>query len=236
MMKHGNLKRPSTFRMPEYPPHYVQQSLPYSAPRHCPFKRQPACQIAYAFPQCFPERKHTGLPYKWPLLADGQNETSLEARVAFHLHRLRLSGAPLRTALKSKMMLSTAISQARLTLNDVFILQLAVSLRVAPQELTRQLSQDETNEWAFYRASALNDATWKIMRDTWQQRGLSHKTAAAIISLSPSHLSEIISGKRTRVLSRTDARLLLAATHPGVTPEDWLQMAMKHSPESAVGR
>ena len=125
------------------------------------------------------------------MLTRNQDPTGLSARVAFHLHRLNLTGTALRC--RSDGILTqrtvTALSNARLQLTGLTINQLAGLLSLDVSELTRPLSADEAYEWAVYRASSAHrDIVWANAHSAWTTASLSIKDAAAIMKLSRSLL------------------------------------------------
>lgn len=120
--------------------------------------------------------------------------------MAYHLHRLNLTGEPLRTALNGKLNLTTALSQGRVGITHDFITALATNLNIAADELLRDLLEEESNEWAFYRVSARNkQAVWKQASETWKSRGYSLREAANIIGMDPANLLHVVQGTKTRV-------------------------------------
>jgi hypothetical protein len=153
--------------------------------------------------------KACALPYKWPLLADGQDPDALEARLAYHLHRLQLTGAPLREALKGKAFLATALSQARASVDHDFITELATSLNIAADELSRAPTEIESHEWAFYRHSARNSSsTWEKASETWNSYGLSLREASKIIGMSHADVVRATNGRGDKVFDLKHARKL----------------------------
>lgn len=169
------------------------------------------------------QRKPHGLPYKWPLLADGQDPSALEARLAFHLHRLNLTGEPLREALHGKAKLATALTQARASVNHGFITELAAALNLTTDELLRPLFEDETREWSFYRASATNkEAVWSNALAIATDNNLSLRALARTIGMKHTHLVHAAAGAPKKVFTLQHAELLSALTDPPVAPESIL--------------
>lgn len=172
------------------------------------------------------ERKRVDLPYKWPLLADGQDPSALEARLAFHLHRLNLTGEPLREALNGKAKLATALTQARASVNHGFIAELAAALNVAADELTRPLVTDETREWSFYRSSAQNrQLVWSNAARLASEQNLSLRDIADIIGLHVSDVAKALAGTSGKVLSLQHAEKLSAIHTPPSDPNALLPPA-----------
>lgn len=176
------------------------------------------CGQPYAF-----KAKARTLPYKWPLLADGQDPTALEARLAFHLHRLSLTGAPLREALKGKAYLATALSQGRVTVENGFITELATALSIAADELTRPLLENENSEWSFYRTSARNrEAVWNNAIEFARRNNHSLREMANTINMKQPDLHFAVSGRRPRVFELEHARRLTSITTPPADPDTFL--------------
>lgn len=179
--------------------------------------------VCHGQPSIREQRKRVDLPYKWPLLADGQDPSALEARLAFHLHRLNLTGEPLREALNGKATLATALTQARASVNHSFISELAAALNVAADELTRPLIDDETREWSFYRTSAGHrNLVWEHVARFGAEHNLSLNSIADIIGMKAPNLSNAIAGKRPDVLTLQQAALLAATQTPPGDPEAFL--------------
>lgn len=171
---------------------------------------------------CF-QKKACELPYKWPLLADGQDPTTLEARLAFHLHRLRMTGRPLRDAIKAKAYLATALAQGRITIENGFIEELATALSIKPYELARPLLETESLEWSFYRSSAKNSrSVWHNAMAIARARNMSLRETANIMGMSHADLINALSGKRPRILERRQAEILAALSNPPSHPETLL--------------
>lgn len=156
-------------------------------------------------------------------MADGQDPTSLEARLAFHLHRLNLTGAPLREALQSKGYLATALSQGRIAIEMGFLSEMATALNIAADEITRPLLEDETSEWSFYRRSAQNrQAVWENVMAIAQRHDLSIRDTAEAIGMDFADLANAVSGKRPRILQRGQAQILAALESPPQHPDTLL--------------
>lgn len=158
------------------------------------------------------QRKHVRLPYKWPLLADGQDPNALEARLAYHLHRLNLNGEPLRNALKGKAYLATALSQGRASIDLNFIDTLAASLSITADELSRPPTEIEAREWGFYRTSARSPReVWQRAAVLWRSRGISNVQAAAIIGMKQPNLVRALNGRPVNIFDWQYAQRLSEA-------------------------
>lgn len=157
------------------------------------------------------------------MLADGQDPDALEARLAYHLHRLDLTGAPLREVLKGKAYLATALSQARVSIEPAFITELARALYVAAYELNRDLLHDEAREWSFYRSSAHARRTiWQAVETHIHANNLTHTFAAHTLCMDRQKLVDNFNGRRRNVLERKQIANLLLVTNAQVDPEHWL--------------
>jgi hypothetical protein len=170
--------------------------------------------------------KACALPYKWPLLADGQDPDALEARLAYHLHRLKLTGQPLREVLKRKAYLATALSQARLSVEHDFISHLASSLNISADELTRVPTENEAHEWRFYRLSAANrEAVWNNAMALARSNNMSLRATAETIGMDVADLVNAKTGKRIKVLEWHQAQRLVTKASPPQNPYSLLPEA-----------
>lgn len=139
--------------------------------------------------------------------------------MAFHLHRLNLTGEPLRNALSGKAYLATALSQARMPIQAGFIAELATQLNIAADELTRALIEDEAREWSFYRSSANNRAeVWSNVARFAADNNLSLRTVAEVVGMKVQNLSRAISGTRPDVLTLHQAQKLADTRSPPLDP------------------
>lgn len=160
------------------------------------------------------------------MLADGQDPTALEARLAYHLHRLSITGEPLREALKGKAYLATALSQGRATIDQDFIDGLAATLNINADDMTRPLLQEETREWSFYRTSAANrEAVWENTSAVIRNNNLSLRTVSEITGINPGDLANAMSGKRPRVLEWHHAEAIASISSPPFDPASLLPEA-----------
>lgn len=140
--------------------------------------------------------------------------------MAFHLHRLNLTGEPLRNALNGKARISTALSQARMDISISAITELAASLNIAADELMRDLTEDESREWAFYRQSASrNEDVWAAAERRWKAHGLSTREAARSMAIPHARILEALSGRHGNILDWQQARSLLDTIDPELPPE-----------------
>ena len=166
------------------------------------------------------------------MLADGQDPDALEARLAYHLHRLQLTGKPLREALQGKAYLATALSQGRASIDMDFISSLATSLNITAEELSRTPDEVEAREWGFYRKSALNQKdVWQRAHQLWTENGLSLRQASAIIGMKPPNVANAINGVQPAVFDWQHAEQLAKAINLS-PPESFLPPALKEDPGS----
>jgi hypothetical protein len=153
------------------------------------------------------------------LLADGQDPDALEARLAYHLHRLGLTGEALREALKGKAYLATALSQGRASIDQDFITTLATSLNIAADELSRAPNETEAREWGFYRTSARNpQEVWRRASELWISKGISNTRAAAIIGMKQPNVARALNGKPVDIFDWHHAQRLSDAID--ITPPE----------------
>lgn len=133
-------------------------------------------------------RKSRRLAHRWPLLPLDQDPASLQSRVAFHLHRLGMTGARLRNA-GVDLRTASALTQGRLHLTDTKVAGLASALGVPSDELARNLTAAEKQELTFYRHSAKNArAIWNVV-------------LASFPSLSEDHIADLTGIDRRRLNS-----------------------------------
>lgn len=143
--------------------------------------------------------------------------------MAFHLHRLNLTGTPLREAMNGKAAIATALSQGRMTIENGFIADLAATLNIATEELTRELKDDEQQSWGFYRTSAANkDEVWSNVAAFAATNNISLRSLAHIVGLKEADISNSISGKRQKVFTLTHALKLSASSTPPSDPSTFL--------------
>lgn len=123
-------------------------------------------------------------PRPFPLLEDGQDPGDLSAKVAFHLHRLRLTGKRLRDCGFVPGYQVRELAQARLRLAIHDVEKLASCMDVPVVELARDLTVREAEIWSFYRASARQAGkVWARARVAWERQHLSVREAALIMGL-----------------------------------------------------
>jgi hypothetical protein len=171
------------------------------------------------------------LPRPWPLLREGQDPASLEARVAFHLHRMKLVGRALHQAGYHNAD-AADLAAARTLISQSFLEELARRLGVSAAELSRPLTPDEQREWAFYRASAADPSyVWNAARSAWTAKGLSETAAAAIMGLNRTTVAHAV--VRSHVLTFKSAlRLSTALSLPG-GPEAFLPLPTRDDPQQS---
>lgn len=132
-------------------------------------------------------RLHRKPTRPWPLLENGQDPGSMQARVAYHLHRLKLTGRRLRDCRYCPPYQVTEITQGRVFLQTKDVASLARCLAVEADELSRPLTAQEDVEWAFYRASASQgEKVWQKAHMAWDAAGWSITQAAHVMRLDRS--------------------------------------------------
>lgn len=132
-----------------------------------------------------PSTKVRHLPRPWPLLRTDQSPDTVSARLAFHLHRLGLTG---RTLIDAHPIISPQraadLTLGRLPLQLSNVPGFAALIGVPAEELTRPLTNAEHAEWFFYRVSARHAASvWASARATWCLHDLSVRQAATAMDL-----------------------------------------------------
>lgn len=135
----------------------------------------------------------------WPLLENGQHPDSLQARVAYHLHRLKLTGRRLRDCRYCPLYQVAEITQGRVFLQDKDVASLGRCLAVDVTELSRPLTAQEDVEWAFYRASASQGGkVWQKAHNAWEAAGWSITRAAQVMGLDRTVVQRNITPKNKR--------------------------------------
>lgn len=155
----------------------------------------------------------------WPVLDAGQDPESLEARVAFHLHRLKLVGEPLRNTGFVPSRYLGLLTKARVPLTSPDVEELARRLHTAAEDISRPLTKAESDEWAFYRYSAANLAqVWEHAQALWKAAGLTNADAARILDINYRTLSRCLAHEDPFALSFDGAQKLCGAIGlPGPT-------------------
>lgn len=148
--------------------------------------------------------------------------------MAFHLHRLRLTGEPLLHALNGKVHASTALAQARQPLSEPAVIGVAELLAIDAQELLRPLTEPESREWTFYRISAQNrQHVWNAAKSHWEKSGLSTNQAARAMNISRPRLVNSLYGTRPLIFDWHHATRLLHALDHDTPPEIFLPQIPK---------
>lgn len=164
------------------------------------------------------------LPRPWPFLADHQDPASLEARVAFHLHRLELVGRSLLMAGYDRNR-AADVAAARGALAQEEVVKLAEGLGIAVQQLTRKLSLEEQRAWSFYRLAAFEaEYVWTAARRLWQSNGLSDVEAARVMGYSKSAIAKAKTQPHRFTLTFEQAARLTTALNTMEGPEALLPL------------
>ncbi len=149
--------------------------------------------------------------------------------MAFHLHRLNLTGKHLRDALNGKARISTALSQARIEISVSAITELASSLNISAGELLRGLTDDEMREWSFYRSSATHsEQVWSNVLAFAQHHNISLRELASTTAIDSADLRKAIRGTRRRIFELAHAQRLAAVTTPPSDPDTFLPIENDH--------
>lgn len=123
----------------------------------------------------------------YPLLKEGTDAESLEACVAFHLHRLKLTGRRLRDCGFCPTAHASDVAQGRLPLSPKDLERLAEALGANPVELSRPLTPHEAFAWSFYRSAAAQGyEVWLRAKLAWEDRGMTITAAAGVMGLDRS--------------------------------------------------
>lgn len=147
-----------------------------------------------------------------PLLQDGQDPDGLAARVAYHLHRLEISIDDLNAAGISFDM-ARQMRRGDIQISEDFASEIARSLRLSHEDLSRALNDTEREEWTFYRTSARHaTVVWKRVFETATALGYSQRDLGKLLDIPQSRLSLIASGRAsTPALTLEHAKALAAA-------------------------
>lgn len=124
--------------------------------------------------------------------------------MAFHLHRLGLVGRALRDA-GYNVHDAADLAAGRTALNSMSATGLAERLGIAVQQLSRELSDDETRAWSFYRRAAADPQhVWRNAQQAWRTAGVNDQQAADIMGVNPSvlRLSRIAATRYTLSFER----------------------------------
>ena len=156
-------------------------------------------------------RKDAPLAYRWPLLLDAQDPSLLEARVAYHLRRLRIRWRDVRASGLLPRDDLVELVQGRLTLSEEMVSDLARRLGVSPADLSRPLTEHESEGWHFYRTSARHRLhVWRRAQVSWERAGLSLRLAAAVMDLRPYQVVHALTDPEMRLVMSYEAASRLA--------------------------
>ena len=145
------------------------------------------------------------------MLLDAQDQEALEARVAYHLRRLRIRWCDVRaTGLLPRDDLAELV-QGRLTLSEGVVFELAKRLDVSSVELSRTLTEQESEGWAFYRTSARHRLhVWRRAQASWERAGLSLRLAAAVMGVRAYQVAHALTDPERRLVMSYEAASRLA--------------------------
>lgn len=152
----------------------------------------------------------------------------MPARVAFHLHRLRLTGTALveRADGSLSMKAATAIANARMPIEDGDVVGMCARFGLLPDDLMRHLTSNEAYAWAYYRISDKHrDAVWHNAQRAWQNANVPVSKVAAVMRMPRSLVYRQINRNRdaTTTLtwpsaSRLAALVCCSDRHPFLPP------------------
>jgi hypothetical protein len=133
--------------------------------------------------------------------------------VAYHLHRTHnRTTALIRAGIAADRSYASDIVQGRLPITESDVEFIASQLALPSSELTRPLTPEEQEAWAFYRTSGRNRlAVWERARSLWQRHGLADNAAAKAMGLSRTALSNIFAGHNSAVMRRDQVTKLATA-------------------------
>ena len=133
---------------------------------------------------------------------------ALEARVAFHVHRLGLNGTALREITGSRAD-AADLAAARVTLTSADVEQLARQLGIEPLELVRDLQPGEREAWAFYmRSAAFGPEMWSRAVALAENNGLSRRDVGEVLRIDRRNLARALSGTSRVVFTQAMADAL----------------------------
>lgn len=157
----------------------------------------------------------------WPLLRDDQNPAGREAVLAFHLHRLGITGSDMVARTRLKVADMGMVRQGKLSVSGSYVADLAAGLGVAPGELDRALTDEEKAEWEFYRLSWRHRReVWLRARDLWRDYGKRDAWASRAMGVSAPYVCQSISGAReVSTLARPMAARLTTALNATEGPD-----------------
>jgi hypothetical protein len=135
------------------------------------------------------------IAHVWPLLNDGQNPESLAARLAYHLHRTHNRTTALtRTGVTADKHVASDLVHGRMEVAASDLAFIAQRLGLLEADLSRPLSTQEEEAWAFYRISARHRlAVWERARSLWRGSNMPDIQAAQAMGLSKDALSRVYS-------------------------------------------
>lgn len=147
-----------------------------------------------------------------PLLQDGQDPDGPAALVAYHLHQLNISRGHIERAGITQDV-ARRLRQGSLSLNAADVSSLAATLGLECEELLRPLTDDEKQEWNFYRMSARQvTEVWRRVAEASTAQNYSQRQIGELLHLSQSVINRVMRGERkTPVLNWHDAKRIAEA-------------------------
>jgi transcriptional regulator with XRE-family HTH domain len=147
-----------------------------------------------------------------PLLRDGQDPEGLAALVAYNLRQCDVTQKQIEAAGITQFM-ARQLRQGSIQLSVGDVRQLAEALQRDPDDLLRALTEEEKNEWRFYRDSARHVTdVWRRVAEATTAHGLSQQRLGNLLGISQSLISRAVRGERkSPVLNWHDAAKIAAA-------------------------
>jgi len=132
--------------------------------------------------------------------------------MAYHLHRTHNRTTALtRAGITTDKQVASDLVQGRMDVSANDLAFIAQRLRLPEKELSRPLSNQEEEAWAFYRISARNRlAVWERARSRWRSSTMPDIQAARAMGLSKADLFKIYAA-RSRLIMRHDHALGLGS-------------------------
>ncbi len=145
------------------------------------------------------------------MLLDAQDPEALEARVAYHLRRLRIRWRDVRASGLLPRDDLAELVQGRLALNEEVVSELAGRLGVSLADLARPLTEQEAEGWAFYRTSARYRLhVWRRAQVSGERAGLSLRLTAAVMGVRAYQVAHALTDPDRRLVMSYEAASRLA--------------------------
>lgn len=115
--------------------------------------------------------------------------------------------------------------------------ELAAALQLHPNDLTRNLSDDEKAEWRFYRVSARQvTAVWKRVAEASTAHNFSQRQISKLLDMPQSVINRVMRGERkSPVLNWHDAAKLAEALQLSEGADTFIPPAFSSKNERDLG-